>query len=90
MKTRTIHELLKICLDNFDKHFDDGLCNFFIELRFKNVITIEEEEKILKYLFLNRPDNKRTRRKYIYFWKQFERKCRINWLKKHYKLTETI
>jgi hypothetical protein len=84
---RTIKELLQLMLDN--KHFfQAGLCNWAANLRYYDIINIEEHYIMHQYIRDNRPfllssiDAFKHRNK-AFYWEFGDIKPRIKWLKKH-------
>lgn len=88
MKTKPIHELLEIMLDNKDL-FVCGLCGWTYALYFSHLIDSKETSLLLDYIDNNRPFNLRTIFRKNFYWKRGKLDPRIKWLKKHIELTKT-
>jgi len=85
IKPRPIHILLKIVIDNFRAHFEDGLCHTFRSMQEWNVINHTECVELDVFLRSHKSTNSK-KKKWPYFWevnRPFPRKA---WLWKHYIL----
>ena len=82
---RSIHILLKVVLENFDKHFSYGLCFLISDLRVHQIITDEEYIKLSKYIEKNRPLSFN-----LWSWEPKLAEPRKEWLITHIKLTEPL
>ena len=52
--------LLKILVDNFDKHFMNCICSTIWELYLAKLISIKEADKIQRFIEKNKPNVKAT------------------------------
>ena len=95
---KTNHEILEIGLENFDEFFYTGLCGLF-SVGTDFGLTQEECDKIKRYIWMNPTDDFSTWKlnkninipNYMgvgYWFLIGKREPRIEWLKKHIKLTK--
>ena len=88
---RTINELLKITLENFDEYFssyNNGICLIILVLwAHEDIITFSEYRKIYKYIYENKPFSIFRIGANSYFWRPGRVAPRKRWLKKHVKKT---
>lgn len=85
-RTRPRVDLLQLMLDNIDLFTIEeckGLCQFIDELRGRLLISKLERKILFTYLGDNPPINLYTP---LYYWKPWELKPRIEWIKHHIKL----
>lgn len=80
---RSIHELLVVMGENFDKCFITGLCNLANDLRFLGFYSGNEFSYILEYINNNRPNKDMD-----WSWSRGEKAPRIAWLDEHIELTK--
>jgi hypothetical protein len=52
--------LLKILVDNFDKHFMNGICSTIWELYYAKLISIKEARELERFIEKNKPNVKVT------------------------------
>ena len=85
---RTIKELLIIMKDNIEL-LQTGLCYLTTMLSDRNIITSDERERIVDYIYDNRPSEKS--KLYggpdhgLYYWEQGDLENRLRWLNYHIK-----
>jgi len=90
---KTIKQLLKLVLKEFNTNYHLGLCSANDRLRY-NKVTSEEYRLFKTYLIDNKPKNHKhydtdgdiTRSSNHFYWKPKVKYYRIAWLKKHIKL----
>ena len=92
-KERTIHELIKVMLDN-QYYFSTGLCGWCLNLLIVNQISEEEFVILKKYIKNNKPFNLfqlkyffKHKSESSFYWKPDDINPRIKWLNKHIKKT---
>jgi hypothetical protein len=80
---RTTKELLEIMLENIGK-LNTGLCRLVRQLQSERIITHEEANHLLNYIFKNKPFNLTTiMSDSFYYWDCGKQKPRRRWLKRH-------
>ena len=95
LNIRTKRELLELALTEIlktDKNYFRGLCGFFNELYWDEIISFYERDILNVHLTLNIPFNKHTFRKEYwrqtgntFYWEEGDTKPRIAWLNKQIK-----
>ena len=91
MKERSIKELLEVMLNN-QNAFTGGLCSWAGNILRLRYISAEEFNILDRYITQNRPSiwssvSAFNSRHSSYYWRRYDIKPRIKWLKKHIKKT---
>ena len=81
--TRSIHELLIVMRDNFDEHFECGLCFLASNLYAYDIYSYKEYCMLMSFIKENRPNQQDP-----WGWPMEEVKPRKKWLDKQIKLTK--
>jgi len=79
---RTIKELLQLMLDH-QELFDDGLCEWAIQLYNKGLITQKEYLNLIYYIEDNPPTEQYSS---FYYWLPEYLQPRLEWIKEHIEL----